>query len=73
VIAALLHDSIEDQEVPHSVIVQGFGTGVAELVEAVTDDKKLEKQERDGGCKSSMPIRNRSEQRSSNWPTRQAI
>jgi (p)ppGpp synthase/HD superfamily hydrolase len=46
VIAALLHDSIEDQEVPHSVIAQGFGTGVAELVEAVTDDKKLEKQER---------------------------
>src|SRR5262245_31646124 len=46
VIAALLHDSIEDQEVPRSVIAQGFGTGVAELVEEVTDDKKLEKQER---------------------------
>ena len=46
VIAALLHDSIEDQEVPRSVIAEAFGDGVANLVEEVTDDKKLEKQER---------------------------
>ena len=46
VIAALLHDAIEDQEVPRSVIAQAFGPGVAELVEEVTDDKKLEKQDR---------------------------
>jgi GTP diphosphokinase / guanosine-3',5'-bis(diphosphate) 3'-diphosphatase len=46
VIAALLHDSIEDQEVPRSIIAEAFGDGVAELVEEVTDDKKLEKQER---------------------------
>jgi len=46
VIAALLHDSIEDQEVPRSVIAEAFGDGVAKLVEEVTDDKKLEKQER---------------------------
>jgi GTP diphosphokinase / guanosine-3',5'-bis(diphosphate) 3'-diphosphatase len=46
VIAALLHDAIEDQEVPRSVIAGTFGDGVAELVEEVTDDKKLEKPER---------------------------
>jgi GTP diphosphokinase / guanosine-3',5'-bis(diphosphate) 3'-diphosphatase len=46
VIAALLHDSIEDQEVPRSIIAEAFGDGVAKLVEEVTDDKKLEKQER---------------------------
>ncbi|MGP0058435.1 MAG: HD domain-containing protein [Beijerinckiaceae bacterium] len=46
VIAALLHDSIEDQEVPRGVIAQAFGEGVARLVEEVTDDKNLERQER---------------------------
>jgi (p)ppGpp synthase/HD superfamily hydrolase len=46
VIAALLHDAIEDQEVPKSVIAEVFGAGVAELVEEVTDDKKLPKEER---------------------------
>jgi GTP diphosphokinase / guanosine-3',5'-bis(diphosphate) 3'-diphosphatase len=46
VVAALLHDSIEDQEVPRSVIAEAFGDGVANLVEEVTDDKKLEKEER---------------------------
>jgi guanosine-3',5'-bis(diphosphate) 3'-pyrophosphohydrolase len=46
VIAALLHDAIEDQEVPRSVIAHAFGEGVAKLVEEVTDDKNLEKQER---------------------------
>ena len=42
VIAALLHDAIEDQEVLRSVIAQAFGPGVAGLVDEVTDDKKLE-------------------------------
>jgi (p)ppGpp synthase/HD superfamily hydrolase len=42
----LLHDAIEDQEVPRGVIAQAFGEGVAKLVEEVTDDKSLEKQER---------------------------
>ena len=46
VIAALLHDAIEDQEVPRSVIAKSFGEDVAKLVEEVTDDKSLEKQER---------------------------
>jgi guanosine-3',5'-bis(diphosphate) 3'-pyrophosphohydrolase len=46
VIAALLHDAIEDQEVPRAVIAEAFGEDVARLVEEVTDDKTLEKQER---------------------------
>jgi len=46
VVAALLHDSIEDQEVPRAVLAQMFGEGVARLVEEVTDDKALAKEER---------------------------
>jgi (p)ppGpp synthase/HD superfamily hydrolase len=46
VAAALLHDAIEDQEVPRSAIAESFGPVVAGLVEEVTDDKKLEKHER---------------------------
>jgi GTP diphosphokinase / guanosine-3',5'-bis(diphosphate) 3'-diphosphatase len=46
VVAALLHDAIEDQEVPRTVIAESFGKDVAKLVEEVTDDKNVEKQER---------------------------
>lgn len=46
VIAALLHDAIEDQEVPRSVIAEMFGEQVTALIEEVTDDKTVEKQER---------------------------
>ncbi len=46
VVAALLHDAIEDQEVPRTVIAETFGEDVAKIVEEVTDDKNLEKQER---------------------------
>jgi (p)ppGpp synthase/HD superfamily hydrolase len=46
VIAALLHDAIEDQEVPRTVIAETFGEDVAGLVDEVTDDKTVEKQER---------------------------
>jgi guanosine-3',5'-bis(diphosphate) 3'-pyrophosphohydrolase len=46
VVAALLHDAIEDQEVPRDMIAEAFGEDVAALVEEVTDDKSLEKQER---------------------------
>ena len=46
VIAALLHDAIEDQEVPREMIAEAFGEEVAALVEEVTDDKSLEKSER---------------------------
>ena len=46
VIAALLHDAIEDQEVPRSLIVANWGEDVARLIEEVTDDKTLPKDER---------------------------
>jgi (p)ppGpp synthase/HD superfamily hydrolase len=46
VVAALLHDAIEDQEVPRSIIAKEFGEDVACLVEEVTDDKTVDKQER---------------------------
>jgi GTP diphosphokinase / guanosine-3',5'-bis(diphosphate) 3'-diphosphatase len=42
VIAALLHDAIEDCEAPHKLIAETFGVDVAE----VTDDKTLGKAER---------------------------
>src|SRR4051794_38394285 len=43
VIAALLHDSIEDQEVPREMIADTFGEDVAALVQEVTGDKSLDK------------------------------
>jgi (p)ppGpp synthase/HD superfamily hydrolase len=44
VVAALLHDAIEDCEVPHELIADAFGTDVADLVMEVTDDKTLPKE-----------------------------
>src|SRR5450759_2381884 len=46
VIAALLHDAIEDQEVPPELIAREFGKKVADLVQEVTDDKALPKEVR---------------------------
>jgi GTP diphosphokinase / guanosine-3',5'-bis(diphosphate) 3'-diphosphatase len=46
VIAALLHDAIEDCEVPKELIAESFGKDLATLVAEVTDDKTLPKQER---------------------------
>src|ERR1017187_5344151 len=46
VIAALLHDTIEDTGVTKEELIQAFGTDVAELVVEVTDDKALPKAER---------------------------
>jgi (p)ppGpp synthase/HD superfamily hydrolase len=43
IIAALLHDAIEDQGVGRSLIAAQFGDDVASLVEEVTDDKSLPK------------------------------
>ena len=43
VIGALLHDAIEDCEVPRELIAETFGEDVASLVEEVTDDKSLPK------------------------------
>ena len=46
VIAALLHDAIEDCETPASEIAAAFGADVAGLVQEVTDDKSLPKLDR---------------------------
>jgi guanosine-3',5'-bis(diphosphate) 3'-pyrophosphohydrolase len=46
VIAALLHDAIEDQEVPVEIIAREFGKRVADILMEVTDDKSLPKVER---------------------------
>jgi (p)ppGpp synthase/HD superfamily hydrolase len=46
VIAALLHDAIEDQGVTSEVLASEFGQRVADIVIEVTDDKSLAKAER---------------------------
>jgi (p)ppGpp synthase/HD superfamily hydrolase len=46
VVAALLHDAVEDQELSPVAIVQEFGEDIAALVLEVTDDKTLPKEER---------------------------
>ena len=42
----LLHDAVEDQEVPVEMIAREFGKQVADIVMEVTDDKTLPKDER---------------------------
>lgn len=44
--AALLHDVVEDTDATFADVEQQFGPDVASLVREVTDDKSLEKQER---------------------------
>ncbi|HMN15411.1 MAG TPA: HD domain-containing protein [Bellilinea sp.] len=46
VIAALLHDTIEDQGVRYEELAEAFGAEVADLVQEVTDDKTLPKAKR---------------------------
>jgi guanosine-3',5'-bis(diphosphate) 3'-pyrophosphohydrolase len=45
-IASLLHDTIEDQDVTRDEIAAAFGAAVADLVVEVTDDTSLPKVER---------------------------
>ena len=42
----LLHDGVEDQEVPVEMIAWEFGKQVADIVMEVTDNKTLQKDER---------------------------
>lgn len=46
VIAALLHDTVEDAGVKREELIERFGLDVANLVAEVTDDKSLPKPER---------------------------
>lgn len=43
---ALLHDTIEDTDTEEAELEREFGTSIAEIVMAVTDDKSLPKAER---------------------------
>lgn len=46
IVAALLHDTVEDCGVSHEEIEENFGTVVASYVRELTDDKSLPKEER---------------------------
>lgn len=46
IIAGLLHDTIEDQNVRHEELIQAFSQEVADLVLEVTDDMTIAKPER---------------------------
>jgi (p)ppGpp synthase/HD superfamily hydrolase len=46
ILAALLHDAIEDQDIEREEIARRFGKDVAALVAEVTDDKSLPSKER---------------------------
>jgi len=55
VVAALLHDAMEDQGVERQTIVAAFGERVASIVSEVTDDKSLPKAERKRKQVASAP------------------
>lgn len=46
IIAALLHDTVEDTDTTFEEIEKHFGEKVKKIVQEVTDDKSLPKQER---------------------------
>jgi guanosine-3',5'-bis(diphosphate) 3'-pyrophosphohydrolase len=46
IVAALLHDTVEDADVTSTELIKQFGQDVADLVAEVTDDKSLPKAER---------------------------
>jgi GTP diphosphokinase / guanosine-3',5'-bis(diphosphate) 3'-diphosphatase len=45
-LAAVLHDTVEDTDTSHDEVMQTFGHEVAKIVAEVTDDKSLSKDER---------------------------
>jgi (p)ppGpp synthase/HD superfamily hydrolase len=59
VIAALLHDAIEDQGIKAETIASEFGLHVANIVMEVTDDKTLPKAERKCKQVESAPKKSR--------------
>ena len=60
IIAALLHDAIEDQEVPYELIATEFGNQVASIVLELTDDKTLDKSVRKQKQEESSASKSRS-------------
>jgi (p)ppGpp synthase/HD superfamily hydrolase len=59
IIAALLHDAIEDQGVSAETIASEFGRQVADIVMEVTDDKSLPKADRKRKQVESAPMKSR--------------
>lgn len=55
ILAALLHDTVEDTPTTHADIVAAFGEEVAGIVAEVTDDKALPKELRKGHQISHAP------------------
>ena len=49
IIAALLHDAIEDQEISREMIAEHFSEQVAQIVLEVSDDKSLSRGSAEGG------------------------
>ena len=59
IIAALLHDAVEDQDITPGELADRFGDDVASLVAEVTDDKSLPKAERKRLQVENAPSRRR--------------
>src|SRR4030088_3432904 len=59
IIAALLHDAIEDQDVTSEMLASEFSKHVADMVMEVTDDKSLPKDERKRRQVEAAPKKNR--------------
>ena len=59
VVAALLHDAIEDQKKTREEISELFGKDVAGLVQEATDDKSLPKPERKRASDPTAPKKSR--------------
>ena len=70
VMAALLHDAIEDQGISPSTIAEQFGEDVASLVEEVTDDKSLPQEVRKRLQVEQAPTKSRRAKISSSWVPR---
>jgi (p)ppGpp synthase/HD superfamily hydrolase len=58
-VAALLHDAVEDQGATRETIANDFGQRVADIVMEVTDDKSLPKSERKRKQIESAPNKSR--------------
>ena len=67
--AAVLHDTIEDTETTAEELEAQFGRTVRKVVEEMTDDKSLEKADASSG-KSTTRRSSHSVRRPSNWRTR---
>jgi (p)ppGpp synthase/HD superfamily hydrolase len=59
VVAALLHDAIEDQGVTSEMLASEFGNGVADIVLELSDDKALPKEERKRRQVEAAPTKSR--------------